>query len=471
MGDKKQKAHAIMMSLPFQGHINPFINLALDLASTGITITFVHLESVHRRLSKTHRETDFFSEARESGLDINYRTISDGLPLDFDRDLHVGAYWISLFQDFPALVDDFVGEMIRSDPNPIHFLVTDTVYVWPTTIARKYGLVNVCVWTQPALVFTVAYHRDLLIQKGHLPTKENEKVEIDYIPGVRSISTGDLMRAYRQLDHIMTKIFFTAINEAKKADFVLHNTVQEIEPETLSVLNNYQPNYAIGPLNFSRINSSIVSKSLRVESDCTTWLDSKPPGSVLYVSFGSISQASKVVIEEIAYGLLLSEVNFIWVARESMTGYSDADYNVLPSGFEDESNDRGMIIPWCDQIGVLSNPGIGGFLTHCGWNSIVESMWCGVPMICYPLSYDQPTNRKLVVDDLKVGVSLCDGASIDRNEVAEKIKSFMSGVVLERLRQEAKNVKGILRNALEIDGSSKRNFDQFVKDLKKKLCI
>lgn len=190
MAEKKKKAHGIMISLPFQGHINPFINLALHLASKGFTITFVHLESVHKRLSEAHHgETDFFCE---SGLDINYTTISDGLPLEFDRDLHVQEYWISLFQDFPALVDDFVGRLIRSDPYSAHFLVTDTVYGWHTPIAHKYQLVNVCLWTQSALVFSVAYHRDLLIQKGHVPTKGINSFSTLFItPSVNSLGHGN----------------------------------------------------------------------------------------------------------------------------------------------------------------------------------------------------------------------------------------------------------------------------------------
>ncbi|KAL3642606.1 hypothetical protein CASFOL_013421 [Castilleja foliolosa] len=116
--ERQSKGHAIMISLPYQGHINPFTSLALKLASKGFTVTFVHLESVHRKLSKAHHSTsngesvDFFSEARESGLDIRYTTISDALPLEFDR---------------------FVGKMIQAEPFTT-FLVTDTIYAWPATV-------------------------------------------------------------------------------------------------------------------------------------------------------------------------------------------------------------------------------------------------------------------------------------------------------------------------------------------------
>ncbi|KAL0409954.1 UNVERIFIED_CONTAM: UDP-glycosyltransferase 86A1 [Sesamum latifolium] len=254
----------------------------------------------------------------------------------------------------------------------------------------------------------------------------------------------------------------------QRRQILYYITLHELEAETLSALNKYQPNYAIGPINFFKnLPTYTVSKSLWSESDCTEWLNCKPPGSVLYVSFGSFVHTSRQVIEEIAYGLLLSEVNFIWAVREGIL--SSGDTKIMPDGYEDEVKDKGLIIPWCNQIRVLSNPAVGGFLTHNGWNSTIESMWCGVPMICYPFTFDQPANRKLVVDDWKCGISLCDGTSVDRKEVAEKIKRFMSGAASESFRQEADKVKTISHHALEVDGSSETNFDQFINDLKDKI--
>ncbi|KAL3642603.1 hypothetical protein CASFOL_013418 [Castilleja foliolosa] len=449
--------------------------MALKLASKGFTVTFVHLESVHHKLSKAHHNTsngeaiDVFSEARESGLEIRYTTISDGLPLDFDRELHFEKYFEIMLRDFPSCADRFVGKMIHQAEAFTTFLVTDTVYAWPAKIADKYNIVNVSFWTEPALVFSLLYHWDLLIERGQSPCKDKNE-EINYIPGVKSINTKDLMSYIKEQDSsdIMYKALSQAFLEAKKADFVLHNTVEELESDILSALNKYFPNYAVGPINFSKNLATNTNKSLWSESDCTGWLESKSTASVLYVSFGSFVHTSKQIIEEIAYGLLLSEVSFIWVVRDGILDSGEA--NVLPVGFENEIKGKGLIVPWCNQITVLSNPAVGGFLTHNGWNSTIESMWCGVPMICYPIAYDQIPNRKLVVDEWKIGISLCDGISVDRFEVAEKIKSCMSeGTISKRLGMEAGKVKVSIRKALEIDGSSERNFDRFVKDLEAKI--
>ncbi|XP_073146099.1 UDP-glycosyltransferase 86A1-like isoform X4 [Henckelia pumila] len=413
--EKMQKRpHAIMISLHYQGHITPFVNLALKIASKGFSVTFVHNEFVHHTISKSHNIHQFnlFSE---SGLDIRYATISDGFPVEFDRFRHGEVYIESILRDFSIRFDEFVGKIIESNPTSLQatFLVTDTLYSWPETIANKYGLVNVSFWTQPALVFSLDYHFELLRENGHFPCKDNMEEEINYIPGIESFNTRDLMPYLKEaeMDKVSPKIIINSFRGVKKADFILHNTVYELEPTTLSALNKNQPNYAIGPISFSQNlakTNPIRSHSFWPDSDCTEWLASKPPGSVLYVSFGSL-------------------------------------------------------------VEVLSNPCVGGFLTHCGWNSIQESMWCEVPMICYPLAYDQPTNRKLVVDVWKIGINLSDGVPINRACVAQNVRKLMNASTSEGLRMEARKMKDILRDANKNGGSSDLNFDQFVKDLKAKL--
>ncbi|XP_073156064.1 UDP-glycosyltransferase 86A1-like [Henckelia pumila] len=473
-----EKPHAIMIAFPYQGHITPFVNLALKFASKGFTITFVHTHYIHHTISSSNdhtktslQGTDFFAQARESGLDIRYTTISDGFPLEFDRALHIKEFWDAMLSDFPGRVDEFIGDMLKQPGyDGVSFLIADTFYSWPATIAFKYNLISVSFWTQPAAVFSVNYHLDLLIENGHFPLKDNINEEIIYIPGVGSINTRDLMPYLKEDEpaKFVQKVIFQAFNEVKKADFILFNTIQELETQTLSALNQKQPTYSVGPVNFFKdLTKNSVSKSLRSESDCTKWLESKPPGSVLYVSFGSHVKSSEQMIQEIAHGLVLSEANFIWVVRTDI-----ADF--LPDGFHDDVNGKGLMVPWCDQVTVLSDPAVGGFLTHCGWNSVMESIWCGVRMICYPLYTDQTMNRKLVVDDWKIGIDLCDGMAtlmVDRIKVSEKIKMLLNDEsdTSRGLKKEVERVNLVLRNALEKDGSSEKNFDQVVQDLKARL--
>ena len=275
------------------------------------------------------------------------------------------------------------------------------------------------------------------------------------------------LQATDNLSTVVYRIIDQAFEDVKRADFVVCNTVQELESETILALQEKQPIYAIGPLFPVGFTNNTVPTSMWSESNCIQWLSTKPDGSVLYVSFGSYAHVSKQGIAEIAYGLLVSGVSFIWAVRPDIVSSDEPDF--LPVGFEDETKGRGLIVHWCRQMDVISHPTVGGFLTHCGWNSILESIWCSVPMLCFPLLTDQFTNRKLVVDDWRIGLNLCDMKSITREEVARKINRLMSGKLADELRTNIEELKKVLVNSLSTHGSSENNFNQFINDVKIKI--
>ncbi|KAK9280033.1 hypothetical protein L1049_013718 [Liquidambar formosana] len=474
MENTHQKPHAIFIAYPLQGHVIPSVHLAIKLASRGFIITFINTHSIHHQTSKAQPDSgggggdDLFAGVRESGLDIRYTTVSDGLPLEFDRSLNHDQFMAALLHVFSAHVEEAVEKVVRSEPE-VSCLIADTFFVWPSAVAKKFGLFYVSFWTEPALVFSLYYHVDLLRMNGHFGWNDTRDDTIDYIPGVQALEPKDMMSYLQDTDTstVCHQIIFKAFKEARGADFVLCNTVQELEPETIAALQTKMPFYAIGPIFPTGFTKSIVTTSMWSESDCTHWLDTKPHRSVLYVSFGSYAHVAKEDLSEIANGLLLSGVNFVWVLRPDIVSSDDAD--PLPVGFKEEIGDRAIIVPWCCQIAVLGHPAIGGFLTHCGWNSILESMWCRVPLLCFPLLTDQFTNRKLVVDDWKVGINLSDRKSITRQDVSEKINRMMSGKSGDGLIKKIEEVRKILENALTTDGSSEKNMDQFIEHLKARI--
>ncbi|KAK3022864.1 hypothetical protein RJ639_046051 [Escallonia herrerae] len=477
MGEKHQRPHAILVAYPLQGHVIPSVHLAIKLASRGFTITFINTHSIHHQTSKArpHGEDgdDTFASVRKSGLDIRYTTISDGLPLGFDRSLNHDQFMAGLLNVFSAHVEEEVEKIVKLGGPPVNCLIADTFFVWPSKVAKKFGLLYVSFWTEPALVFSLYYHLDLLRLNGHFGCIDARKDPIDYVPGVQSIDPKDIMSYLQEMDTstVCHHIIFNAFKDVKGADFVLCNTVQELEPETISALQSKMPFSAIGPIFPPGFTKNIVATSLWSESECTHWLNTRPPGSVLYVSFGSYAHVTKSDLVEIAIGLLLSKLSFVWVLRPDIVSSDDAD--PLPEGFKEEAGDCAMIIPWCSQKQVLSHPAIGGFLTHCGWNSILESIWCKVPLLCFPLLTDQFTNRKLVVDDWKIGINLCDRKPVSRIEVSENINHLMSRKPTNDFRKKMEETKKMLENALTATGSSEKNMEQFIRDLEvtiQKLC-
>ncbi|KAK4492713.1 hypothetical protein RD792_003533 [Penstemon davidsonii] len=470
-----QKPHAILVSYPLQGHVNPSVHLAIKLASRGFIITFINTQSIHHHITSKKATTtngdedDIFASVRKSGLDIRYTTVSDGLPVGFDRSLHHDEFMASLLHVFSAHVEETIEKIVKNATPAVNCLIADTFFVWPGKLAKKYRLLHVSFWTEAALIFTLYYHMDLLRFNGHFGCIDLREDEIDYIPGVKSINPKDLTSYLQQMDTttVCHQIIYKAFKDAKDADFVLCNTIQELEPETISALQEKIPFFAIGPIIPTKCTKRTVSTSLWTESDCTHWLDSKPQGSVLYVSFGSYAHVSKSDLIEMANGLLQSNVYFVWVLRPDLV--SSNDKNPLPEGIIKEVGDRGLFIPWCSQARVLAHQAIGGFMTHCGWNSILESIWCQVPLLCFPLYTDQFTNRKLVVDDWKIGINLCDKVQMNKLEVSQKIKQLMMKESGEEFRNAIKKVKCMLEKALMADGSSEINMDNFFKEIEGKI--
>ncbi|EEF42913.1 UDP-glucosyltransferase, putative [Ricinus communis] len=284
-----------------------------------LTITFINTESIHHQITKAahdnqdeaHQlprtmnttEHDIFFEARQSGLDICYATVSDGFPLGFDGSLNHDQFMEGLLHVFSAHVDDIVGKIVQTNPT-VNCLIADTFYVWSSMIAQKYNLVNISFWTGPALIYTLYYHLDLLNINGHFASGDKREDALDYI----------------------------------------YLEWKELESKTISGLQQKQPFYPIGPLFPTGFTKITVATSLWSESDCTQWLEHKPHGSVLYVSFGSYAHCSKEEIVEIAHGLLLSEMSFIWVLRPDIVSSDDTDF--LPDAFESEIKDKGLIVPW-----------------------------------------------------------------------------------------------------------------------------
>ncbi|KAF0898787.1 hypothetical protein E2562_011866 [Oryza meyeriana var. granulata] len=477
------KPHAVVVAYPLQGHVIPVVHLALRLAARGFAVTFVSTESVHDQTARAlgvddPAGYDVFASARaeaaggkgsddgEVAMDVRYELVSDGLPVGFDRSLNHDDFMGSLLHALAAHVEELLRRVVVDAART--FLVADTFFVWPATLAKKLGIPYVSFWTEPALIFNLYYHMSLLAEHGHFRCNEPRKDTITYVPGVAAIEPGELMSYLQETDTttVVHRIIFKAFEEARGADYVVCNTVEELEPSTIAALRAEKPFYAVGPILPAGFARSAVATSMWAESDCSQWLAAQPPGSVLYISFGSYAHVTRRELHEIARGVLASGARFLWVMRPDIVSSDDPD--PLPDGFAVAAAGRGVVVPWCCQVEVLSHPSIGGFLTHCGWNSILESVWVGVPMLCFPLLTDQFTNRRLVVREWRVGVPIGDRGAVVADEVRARIEGVMRGEEGERLREQVGKMRSTLQAAAAPGGSSQRSFDELVDELKRR---
>ncbi|KAK2352514.1 hydroquinone glucosyltransferase [Trifolium repens] len=279
----------------------------------------------------------------------------------------------------------------------------------------------------------------------------------------------DIIKSERS--SIVYKSFLDVCKKFSLFDGVIINTFTDLEPEVIRALQeNEKENkkpciYPVGPIirNESNCEENISLMCLR-------WLENQQPSSVLYVCFGSGGTVSHEQLNELAFGLELSGKKFLWVVRVPskvvnsayFVGEKDDPLEYLPNGFLERTKENGLVVStWAPQVEILGHGSIGGFLSHCGWSSILESVVNGVPMIVWPLFAEQKMNAKLLVDVLKVGVRVKvddddESGIVKREEVAKSVKRIMEGDESLEIRKRINELRVGACVATSEDGSSRK---------------
>jgi hypothetical protein len=260
------------------------------------------------------------------------------------------------------------------------------------------------------------------------------------------------------------KLVCRFVDECKKSSGIIWNTFEELESSALTKLcqDFSVPIYPIGPFHKYSLAGSNSTSLLTPDKTCISWLDKQEHKSVVYVSFGSIVAISEEEFLEIAWGLVNSNQPFLWAIRPGTIRGSEW-LEPLPSGFLENFGERGYIVKWAPQEQVLKHPAVGAFWTHNGWNSTLESVCEGVPMICMPSFADQKINAKYASDVWKVGLQLEN--KLERGEIENVIRKLMLGDEANEIRENVKNLKEKANVCLKEGGSSYCFLDSLVSEI------
>ncbi|CAK9168473.1 unnamed protein product [Ilex paraguariensis] len=447
---KTNTVHVVAVPYPGRGHINPMMNLCkLIISDYNFLITFVITE-----------EWLGFIGSEVKPPNIRFATIPNVLPSELVRAANMPTFIEAVFT---KMEEPFEQLLTRLEP-PATLIIADTFLKWVVDVGNRRNIPVASLWTMPASVFSIFYHFDLLVQNGHFPAELADRGEerVDYIPGISSIRLVDLPTIIYSKDQRLLRLALLAFPHVSKAQYLLFTSIFELESQVINALKPKFsiPIYSLGPVipyfNLKDNSSYTTSHSNEGNHNHFKWLDSQPPNSVLYVSLGSFLSVSSAQMEEIAAGLHDSGVRYLWVAR------GDA------SRLNERCGDLGMIVPWCDQLKVLCQSAVGGFWTHCGWNSTMESVFAGVPMLTVPILMDQVPTSKFIVEDWKLGWELKremgEENLLKREEIAKLVKRFMDSENTERteMLRRAKKFQEMCQEAIAGGGSSERNLTAFI---------
>ncbi|KAB1220550.1 UDP-glycosyltransferase 85A1 [Morella rubra] len=477
MGSKTVVAdepHAVCVPFPVQSHIKAMLKFAKVLHRNGFRITFVNTEFNHQR---------FLHARGPNSLDglpgFRFETIPDSLPpSDSNATQSVRSLCDSILKNFLAPFSKLLMKLNTptSDNVPVTCIISDGFMPFSVTVAQELRIPVVMLFTVSACALMGFMQFAPLRDKGLTPLKDESYLTngyldtvIDWIPGMRDIRLRDLPSFIRKTypnDIIFNFVIETVKRTAKASGIVIH-TFDALEREVLDALSSKFPHlYAIGPLQ-QLLNQSLdyPLKSIgyglwKEDTECLHWLNSKAPNSVVYANFGSIIFVTADNLVEFASGLANSKHPFLWIIRPNLVKGESA---VLPSEFVEETKERGLIASWCPQEEVLNHPAIGGFVTHCGWNSIIESVSAGVPMLCWPFVADQPMNCKYTCKDWGIGMEI--DSDIKREEVEKLVRELMEGEKGEEMKKKVLEWKKLAEEATGPHGSSSINLNNLVNEV------
>jgi UDP:flavonoid glycosyltransferase YjiC (YdhE family) len=247
---------------------------------------------------------------------------------------------------------------------------------------------------------------------------------------------------------------------------IIFNTFDEFEYEVLEAISTMFPRiYNIGPLPLLGRHvpdnqlKSLSSSLWKEDSECLQWLDKREPKSIVYVNYGSVTVMTEHHLKEFAWGLANSKHPFLWIVRPDVVIGDSAN---LPEDFLEETRDRGLLVSWCPQEQVLSHPSIGVFLTHCGWNSTLESICSGVPIICWLFFAEQQTNCRYACTTWGIGMEI--NHDVKRDEIEALVKEVMEGDKGKAMRQKTLEWKQKAVETTDIGGSSYQSFERLIKE-------
>uniref|UniRef100_A0ACD5WCS5 Uncharacterized protein n=1 Tax=Avena sativa TaxID=4498 RepID=A0ACD5WCS5_AVESA len=463
MGSQRRQPHAVFVPFPAHGHVAPHLQLARVLHARGFHVTLVHTDLHYRRLQRAKGAAAAASAS--SWFDVE--VIPDGLSLEAPPTTlvgHLDALERNCRQPFTELLRAMAD---RPGVPPVTCVVADSPMSFASLAARDVGVPDVNFFTASAcglmgyLQFQELVNRGLVPLKGAgYKTDGSLDAPLEWMPGMKGMRLKDMPTFCHtaDADDALLRIHLDQMRVVAASKAIVINTFHGIEKDVLDALAAVLPPvYTVGPL--STIISSLpagdststdTASLLTEDTECMAWLDGKEARSVVYVSYGSHAAMSADKIKDFASGLARCGSPYLWVLRPDMA----ADVEV---------GQDGLVVPWCAQEAVLAHPAVGLFVTHCGWNSILESVLAGVPVLGWPMISEQTTNCRQLSTAWNIGAELPHEAGSD--EIAALVREMLAGKKGVEARERTLEWKRLAEDATKEGGSSYVNLDRLVEDV------
>ncbi|XP_022133480.1 UDP-glycosyltransferase 83A1-like [Momordica charantia] len=439
--------NVVVIPYPSQGHVNPLMHLCQSFAKQGIKSTVVNTEFVHAKMVKA------MGDKIESvlGSRIELVAVPDGFGPDESRD-NIERLFVDIMNNLQFEFEKLLPKMNSEIAGGIACVIVDLSMAWILEITEKLGIRGAIFspFTAAHSVLNISINK--LIEDGIIDAEgvPMQGARIQLKPGMPYMRTRDLpwmCVPIKKSQRILFEHLVRIQRGYELSKWCLFNSAYELEPESVSFHPKILP---VGPLMASE-----AGQFWKEDASCLEWLDQQPPSSVIYLAFGSFTDFSGAQFEELAMGLELTGRPFLWVVRPGTE-------QKLPAGFRGR---KAKIIGWAPQQKVLRHPSVGCFLSHCGWNSILEGVSNGLPFLCWPYVGDQHFNMSYVDDIWKVGLGFDrdEKGTVSRWEIKKKVEQLLGD---PSFRARSAQLQQLVRNSVKPEGLSSINVDKFVRWVK-----
>nr|CAB3473696.1 unnamed protein product [Digitaria exilis] len=476
--DEQRPLHILFFPFLAPGHIIPVADMAALFASRGVKCTIL-TTPVNAAVIRSAVDRANADAVTALPIDLAVVPFPDvGLPpgVESGPALNSEADREKFFQAIRLLREPF--DRFLSD-NPTDAVVSDSFFDWSADAAAEHGVPRLAFLGSS--MFARACSNSTLLHNPleAAPEDPDALVLLPGLPHRVEMRRSQMMDPKKRPDHWS---FFQRVYAADQRSYgEVFNSFRDLEPGYLEHYTTALARRAwlVGPVALASKDVATRGANnggLSPDADaCLRWLDTRPAGSVVYVSFGTLSHFSPPERRELARGLDMSGKNFVWV----IGAVEEEDPEWIPDGFAEllARGERGLIIRgWAPQMAILNHAAVGGFVTHCGWNSTLEAVSAGVAMVTWPRYADQFYNEKLVVELLEVGVGVGSTEYASKLEarrviggevVAEAIGKVMGGGEgAEGIRERARVLGEKARRAVEKGGSSYDDVGRLMDELR-----
>lgn len=431
--ENQRLGRLVLVIFPLQGHTTPMLQLGTVLHSKGFAITIAH--------------TRFNPPNPSKHPHFNFLLLSDNLPYS-DTSVTLNFNDIeSINRNCHPPLQEFLELQKQTADCQVVGIILDPIMCFAATVADHIKIPRLLFMTSSAGFDPALRAIPRLLAEGSLARQDSMLQEL--VPQLSPLRFKDLPVSKETMEETL-KVVDSARN-LKTFSAMILNTIDCLEQSSLLQLQQHYkvPVFRIGPL--CKMATTLSTSFLEEETSCIVWLNDQPAKSVLYVSKGSLAISDEKELTETFWGLANSDQPFLWVVRPGSVSGSEWT-EVLPKGFKEIVGERGMIVKWAPQKEVLGHSAVGGFWSHCGWNSTMESLSEGVPMISSPQFFDQKVIARYITYVWKVGLEL-DG-ELERGDIERSVRILMTGREGNEVRQRAIELKQLINVSILEGGSS-----------------